>query len=127
MLIGTVGYPYPSVVMRRCRCGKAKTYGAGAKFCEACVAKKDKAYVSSLLGKYGLTPTEYQALLSVQGNTCYVCLRAPGTRRLCVDHDHATGKVRGLLCSKCNVYLGHLRDSIEAAERLVTYLKRARD
>ena len=114
------------MLMRRCKCGKAKTYGSGARFCDACVAKKDKAYVSSLLGKYGLTPSEYYALLSVQGNTCYVCLRAPGSRRLCVDHDHVTGKVRGLLCGKCNTYLGHIKDSIEATERLVTYLKRAR-
>ena len=82
--------------------------------------------MSSLLGKYGLTPSEYYALLSVQGNQCYVCLRAPGVRRLCVDHDHVTGKVRGLLCGKCNTYLGHIKDSIDAADRLATYLRRAR-
>lgn len=112
--------------MKSCRCGKARQYGAGNKRCVDCTAKAEKRYVSSLKGKYGVSPSEYQAMLSVQGNKCYVCRRGPGNRRLCVDHDHATGKVRGLLCGKCNTYLGHIKDSIEATERLVTYLKRAR-
>ena len=112
--------------MRRCRCGGKRVYGDGAKFCEACVAKKDKAYESSLLGKYGLTPVQYQALLSIQGNTCYVCLRAPGNRRLSVDHRHSDGVVRGLLCGRCNTYIGHIKDDVDAANRLVTYLKKDR-
>lgn len=72
---------------------------------------------------YGLAPGEYQRLYVFQGQVCAICGRATGkTRRLSVDHDHDTGLVRGLLCRPCNDILGHLRDDIEAARRLVQYL-----
>jgi hypothetical protein len=51
-----------------------------------------------------------------------------GTRRkrsrLCVDHDHTTGKVRGLLCHDCNVGIGFMRDSVENFRRAIAYLDR---
>lgn len=50
----------------------------------------------------GVTDAEYQALLTLQGGGCAICHRPPKTRRLHVDHDHATGRVRGLLCHRCN-------------------------
>jgi len=112
--------------MKACVCGRKRAYGSGSKFCDVCMHKKERVYVSGLLGKYGLSSEDYYSLLSIQGNTCYVCLRRPGKRRLAVDHCHKTGKVRGLLCSRCNVYLGHIKDDVDAAMRLVDYLKRAR-
>lgn len=49
-----------------------------------------------------LSPDEYEALLEAQGGVCAICGNPPAKRRLSVDHDHATGKVRGLLCFRCN-------------------------
>jgi hypothetical protein len=50
----------------------------------------------------GITDDDYEALLAAQGGGCAICGNPPKTRRLHVDHDHKTGKVRGLLCHRCN-------------------------
>jgi hypothetical protein len=50
----------------------------------------------------GVTDDEYARLLAAQGGHCALCPNVPKTRRLHVDHDHATGRVRGLLCYRCN-------------------------
>lgn len=50
----------------------------------------------------GVTDAEYARLLAAQGGGCAICGAKPKTRRLHVDHDHATGWVRGLLCHRCN-------------------------
>jgi hypothetical protein len=61
--------------------------------------------------KYGITAAMYRDLESWQGGKCYGCRRATGaSRELAVDHDHATGEVRMLLCSTCNNIVGHFRD-----------------
>lgn len=73
---------------------------------------------------YGITAEEYDAIYKAQGGVCAICRRASGKRRrLAVDHDHATGYVRGLLCKTCNRnVLGHLRDDPEALNRAIGYL-----
>lgn len=72
---------------------------------------------------YGLKEGEYQALYEAQGGACAICRRAKGLKKkLAVDHDHATGYVRGLACSTCNRILGHLRDDPELAMNIVRYL-----
>ncbi|AFF28362.1 EndoVII [Mycobacterium phage RhynO] len=75
---------------------------------------------------YGITAEQYWEIYEEQGGLCYICRRANGKRkRLSVDHDHATGIVRGLLCTACNRnVLGHLRDDPEAFERAIDYLDR---
>lgn len=62
---------------------------------------------------YGITPEEYAQLFEGQGGRCAICRTDTpgGGRRWAVDHDHMTGKVRGLLCGTCNTGLGLLRDS----------------
>ncbi len=50
----------------------------------------------------GVTDADYERLLSEQDGHCALCPTKPKTRRLHVDHDHATGRVRGLLCYRCN-------------------------
>jgi hypothetical protein len=50
----------------------------------------------------GVSDADYEALLAAQGGGCAICGNPPKTRRLDVDHDHKTGKVRGLLCHRCN-------------------------
>lgn len=74
---------------------------------------------------YALTPDEYWAIYEAQDGCCYFCKRAKGhAKKLCVDHDHATGFVRGLLCNTCNKILGHFRDDPEPGIRMAYYLIR---
>ncbi|UBI10020.1 endonuclease VII domain-containing protein [Corynebacterium coyleae] len=79
---------------------------------------------SHILETYGITSEEYEAIYKAQGGRCAICQRATGrSKRLAVDHDHATLFVRGLLCKSCNRnVLGHLRDDPEALQRAINYL-----
>lgn len=73
---------------------------------------------------YGLGPGDYARLYELQGGRCAICRRATGaTRRLSIDHDHATEEVRGLLCRPCNDLLGHARDELDFFKRAYRYLK----
>lgn len=76
--------------------------------------------------KYGITHDDYDAMVSAQGGLCAACggEQQHGWKRLCVDHDHATGRVRGLLCDYCNRAVGLLRDDASRAQRLADYLSR---
>lgn len=72
---------------------------------------------------FGLTAEQYKALWEFQGGRCFICLGAGGGRAFAVDHDHATGQVRGLLCAvKCNYELLG-RFDLAALERAVDYLR----
>lgn len=76
---------------------------------------------------YGLSRTGYQSMLASQGGCCAICMDdAPGggRRMWCVDHDHATGEVRGLLCVRCNAGLGHFRDNPRLLAYAIEYLRR---
>jgi hypothetical protein len=78
------------------------------------------------LKKYGLSIAQYEALERAQGSTCAICgARSPGRRDKYwhVDHDHKTGKVRGLLCSRCNIGLGNLHDDPSILLAALAYLK----
>lgn len=71
---------------------------------------KAKARAKRLWDNYKLTIAQYDQLLAYQGGVCYMCHQAEPVkgRRLSVDHDHKTGLIRGLLCSRCNPILGKL-------------------
>ena len=85
------------------------------------------------LRRYGLTPEEYDLLLSAQGGGCAICGRPETTRSnngksdeiamLTVDHDHKTGRVRGLLCASHNKGLGCFDDSVETLTAAIRYLE----
>ncbi len=55
-----------------------------------------------------VTPEQYGAMLAEQSGTCAICNEPPKKNRLAVDHNHLTGRVRGLLCIRCNITLGNL-------------------
>lgn len=78
----------------------------------------------NLKRKYGITVKVYDTMLAEQNGKCTVCDATPGKRRLCVDHDHTTGKVRELLCNHCNAALGQVDDNIEILTNLIAYLKK---
>jgi len=82
--------------------------------------------LASSLKRFGITVDEYHALLIKQNHVCAICGNPCSTRRwLSVDHDHETGKVRGLLCAKCNTGLGLLGDNLGALCMALDYLLQA--
>jgi len=105
----------------------------GAKFCSPECKKRAMAvrwrakwphYMRQYL--YGVTPDEYEAMMLSQDGRCAICRSDawPGKHnRPHVDHDHVTGKVRGLLCGKCNVGLGNLGDDPERLRAAAAYIE----
>ena|SRR3990167_3656992 len=84
----------------------------------------DNERANRLKRNYAMNLTEYESLLKQQKGVCAICgnINKSG-RRLAVDHCHATGKIRGLICHRCNVAIGQLGDSIERARQLGDYLE----
>lgn len=78
------------------------------------------------LDRYGMTRREFESLLVSQGEACAICRRRLGRGRYGaqVDHDHRTGKVRGLLCNPCNRAIGLLRDDPAIVDAAARYLRR---
>jgi Recombination endonuclease VII len=87
---------------------------------------RDVYYDLNLRALYGIGIAEYKALYAAQGGRCAICdaHQSELTYRLGVDHDHATGAVRGLLCVPCNQGIGHLKDSVELLRKALAYLSR---
>ena len=95
-----------------------------------------KNYQNNLWKSYKLNMQGFNALWLNQGGLCAGCKRKlahPLNRSMelaCrpeVDHDHATGKVRGILCHRCNILLGKIKDNQELLEALIAYLRRNGD
>lgn len=86
-------------------------------------ARKAAAHEKRVTSTYELKEGEYAQLYSFQRGLCALCRRATGaSRRLSVDHNHATGEVRGLLCRPCNTLLGFARDRLDFFRRCISYL-----
>lgn len=77
---------------------------------------------------HGITLEQYDAMFESQNGVCAICGKEEtacnqyGVRRLAIDHDHRTGEVRGLLCSRCNMGIGYLQDDIEILLNAADYL-----
>ncbi len=85
--------------------------------------KPDVIWAANIKRLYGLTQDDYERMLRAQGGVCAVC-KGPQLgrrRRLHVDHDHRTGRVRALLCQNCNVALGCASDDPERLLALAIY------
>lgn len=80
-----------------------------------------RARSAQLMYRYGITIEQFEELLDAQGGRCAIC--GDGNERLHVDHCHTTGRIRGLLCGKCNRGLGLLRDNPDILERGAEYLR----
>ena len=65
-----------------------------------------------------------QQLYSVHGPRCWVCGAKEETRRMCIDHDHSTGLVRGLLCMNCNLAIGNFKETPRLMRRGALYVER---
>lgn len=79
-----------------------------------------------LKNMYGIGIEYYEAMLELQSNRCAICRIHEDELRvaLCVDHNHITNKIRGLLCDTCNRGIGMLRDSPEICKAAASYLER---
>jgi len=91
-------------------------------------ANPDKMRANTLR-RHGITPDVYTEMLESQNGVCAICGEEQKRKLrgkvlpLHIDHDHATGKVRGLLCHHCNAGLGHFFDKPEVLSRAIAYLQ----
>ena len=86
----------------------------------------NKAYSARLAVKdwrYGLTSEQFEDMRLAQEGRCAIC-RIEALPRLHIDHNHKTGKVRGLLCGNCNKGIGLLRDNPDFLQSAMEYLQR---
>lgn len=88
--------------------------------------KKYKAKERMLKYRYSLTIDSYHSMYEEQNKSCKICLKEyelGGWKGLYVDHCHRTGKVRGLLCPKCNTMIGVLNEDIELLRSMAKYIE----
>jgi hypothetical protein len=80
---------------------------------------------SDLLWRYGISLEDWKEMFEKQNGCCAICKTHQGelTHTLHTDHDHETGKVRGLLCSPCNTSLGGFRDDVSLLKNAIIYLQ----
>ena len=123
------------------KCGTARPHAEFYKdrpTCRPCTRAQQRAYRNkrpdfhrnhNLRQRYGITVADFESILSSQNFTCAICeveishaLDYKGGKSVAVDHNHETGEVRGILCSGCNLVLGHARESTEVLYRAIVYL-----
>lgn len=99
-------------------------------YCKECMkdyARENRRQTknTSLSHKFGISIEEYDLLLDAQNFECAICTidMDDVQKEFAVDHDHATGKIRGLLCERCNHGLGHFKDDIVRLQAAIDYLK----
>ncbi|MFF4581359.1 endonuclease VII domain-containing protein [Streptomyces sp. NPDC001389] len=114
---------------KRCRsCGEVKpqsewhknaTASDGlATCCKPCKAARGRA--GHLKRSHGITEAQRDEMITAQGGVCVICRMAPAEH---VDHDHQTGKVRGVLCFSCNAALGQFKDRPDVIRRAAAYVE----
>jgi hypothetical protein len=89
-------------------------------------ANPERTRNNDLKRNYGISLQEHQQMFDEQKGVCATC-KSPGDgkwKKLCVDHDHKTGKVRQLLCRRCNMILGQAYDNISLFEEYIKYLQK---
>lgn len=75
--------------------------------------------------RYKISTQQYEEMFRKQNGSCAICgYQYTDGRILQIDHDHKTGEVRGLLCKKCNTYIGMIKENIEIIDRMKNYLNR---
>lgn len=90
-------------------------------YCSLCTS--ERGHSRNLAQSFGLTVADYEAMMILQEDRCAICLGHPGRVRLAVDHEHASGEIRGLLCKRCNhKLLGAALDRPWVLRRAAAYL-----
>lgn len=85
-----------------------------------------RVYASNARRRYGVTPEQHAAMVAAQNAKCAICGVdfAELTRRPCIDHDHATGAVRALLCLTCNTRVGVVETEAAWRDGILSYLEK---
>ncbi|MCK5607318.1 hypothetical protein KAR91_35875 [Candidatus Pacearchaeota archaeon] len=102
--------------------------------CKECQCKVDKKYRQTEKGKiatlrhnlkheYGMTVEQYNQMFADQNGVCFLCGKPELDRRLSVDHNHETGKIRSLLCRRCNMCVGIFENDIDLVKQILKYIK----
>lgn len=108
-------------------------------YCKSCCKEKQRAYRQTVEGKakknansrkhyikntYGLTEQQYSEMKAACSNKCAICGKSENLGKiLSVDHCHATGKVRNLLCFRCNSVLGKVEEDCDLLAKMISYLE----
>ena len=112
-----------------------KKIGKPLSYCKECLSTQQKEYRKTTKGRvayrrkhlkntYDLTVEQFNQMYTNQNGCCVVCETPSGTKYLCVDHDHKTGKIRGLLCTFCNNLAGYIEKHPERIEQIKSYLRK---
>lgn len=87
--------------------------------------------IYSITSRYGITPDQYVLMMESQNYSCAICGKKFGTSTQmdgpCVDHDHTTGVVRGLLCRRCNMGIGFFENNLDNIINAYIYLEEANE
>lgn len=101
--------------------------------CKKCISQRREIYRNEnkllhkdhiLKHKFGISLMDYQFLELSQDKKCAICRIGRKNKYFNVDHDHRTGKIRGLLCDSCNLLLGKAKDSIKVLTNAINYLEK---
>lgn len=86
-----------------------------------------RAYKNHIRNRYDISLEQFLELVKIQEGRCAICNeypdKQPKKKRLCVDHDHKTGLIRGLLCDRCNKGISYFLDSTDLLYKAIYYLK----
>lgn len=112
--------------LRAIRKSKAEKLNATAR--ERYRSDPEKQHDRMLQRAFGISSSEYKKMIDSQHGLCAMCCR-PETvvvhgkiKRLAVDHNHATGRIRALLCFRCNLMIGYAKEDISILESAISYL-----
>ena len=122
---------------RKCEAHKPPEDMAYPGECNPCRAARHRAYEQQtsklearrsrhLQKTYGLSAEDWDTMFVNQNGCCAICDTPQTKRKLHTDHEHSTGKVRGLLCTNCNHAIGALKDSPDLLRSAIAYLERLR-
>lgn len=113
-------------------CGRCKQFKTNDRFYQFNTKTKGSRYCldgcfrdADRERRYGLAPGTIESVLERFGNKCGICGATESSGRkkeLHVDHDHATGEIRGLLCNHCNMGIGHFKDDVSLLREAIRYL-----
>lgn len=110
---------------------KSKRFAIGYGYvCKECHRKQSK--LSSIERNFGISITKFKSMEKAQGGTCAICGKKESRRRrgtvvrLAIDHNHKTGEIRGLLCTRCNTAIGLFDDCPKLLKKAIAYLEQRR-
>lgn len=116
---------HPEINRNKCRAYRASHLEEMKAKSRAYYAQnREKRLIEGKLQKYGISREDLSALFEGQSRRCAIC----GTDKFngvgpCIDHDHASGAVRGILCVSCNSVLGHAKDNQDILRAAIKYLQ----